>query len=236
VILTVVDNEYEEFWCQFLKIRCLPTDSREKCAMTMLVLDPYVEGRLVAERKASGADRYDEVWEGIYMMVPMPNDEHQQLVMRIAAVLHEIVGWPGLGEVRPGVNLSDLRDDWEHDYRVPDVAVFLADGSAENCGTHWRGAADLLVEITSPGDHTREKTPFYNRLGVVELLLLDRQSWTLELYRREEDQLKKVGQSSVGAGEVLTSSAVPLTFQLVSGDPRPQIKVMHVESGREWMV
>jgi Uma2 family endonuclease len=204
--------------------------------MAMLVADPYVENRLRAERRASGADRYDEVWEGIYMMVPMPGDEHQQIVMRMAAIFQETAGWPELGEVRAGINLSDRGDDWEHDYRVPDVAVFLHDGGAENCGTHWRGAADLLVEITSPEDHTREKISFYDRLGVVELLLVDRQSWTLELYRREKGQLQEVGRSSVDAGEVLGSAAVPLTFQLVSGDPRPQIQVTHVDSGRQWMV
>ena len=204
--------------------------------MTTLVTDPWLEERLKAERKAIGADRYDEVWEGVHMMTPMPNNEHQEIVVRLASVLQEIVGWPGLAEVFPGVNLSDRVEDWEHNYRVPDVAVFLRDGSAENCGTHWRGGADLLVEITSPDDRTREKIPFYSSLGVVELLLLDRQSWTLELHRREKDQLRKVGQSSVDGGEVLASSAVPLTFQLVSGDPRPQIKVTHVDSGRQWMV
>ena len=204
--------------------------------MAMLVFDPYVQDRLVAERKASGADRYDEVWEGVYMMMPMKNDEHQQIVTRIAAILQEAIGWPGLGEVRAGVNLSDRGADWEHDYRVPDVAVFLPDGDAKNCDTHWRGGADLIVEITSPGDRTREKIPFYSSLGVVELLLLDRQSWTLELYRQQEGQLRKVGQSSLDADEVLASESVPLTFRLVSATPRPQIKVIHVESGREWMV
>lgn len=204
--------------------------------MAILLTDPWLEERLKAERDLSGADRYDEVWEGICMMVPMPGDEHQQIVMRIAAISQEAVGWPELGEVRAGVNLSDRGDDWEHDYRVPDVAVFLRAGRAENCGTHWRGAADLLVEITSPGDRTREKIPFYDRLGVVELLLVDRQSWMLELYRREEGRLQKVGQSSADAAEVLASATVPLTFQLLLGVPRPQIRVTHVNSGRQWMV
>ncbi len=204
--------------------------------MAILVADPYVADRLLAERKASGADRYDEVWEGIYMMVPMPNDEHQQIVSRLGSVFEEIVGWPGLGEVRPGVNLTDLRDDWTRDYRVPDVAVFLHEGSAENCGTHWRGGADLLVEITSPGDRTHEKLPFYSRLGVRELLVIDREPWTLELYRRHGDRLKKFGQSGLDSDDVLASEVVPLTFQLVAGTPRPNIKATHTESERSWLV
>jgi Uma2 family endonuclease len=204
--------------------------------MVMLVDDPHIENRLLAERKATGADRYDEVWEGVYVMVPMPADEHQQIVTRITSILQEVVGWADVGEVRAGVNLSDREEDWEHDYRVPDVAVFLAAGSAVNCGTHWRGGADLLIEITSPGDRTREKIPFYDRLGVEELLLLDRQSWTLEQYRRQAGRLQETGRSSVDAPEVLASATVPLTFQLISGDPRPQVKVTHTQSGRSWMV
>ena len=205
--------------------------------MPMLVCDPYVENRLLAERKASGADRYDEVWEGVYMMTPIPNTEHQYLVARLTALLLEVIGGPELGIVCPGVNLSraDI-EDWTQDYRVPDVAVLLHGSRGEDCDTHWRGGVDFLVEVTSPGDRTREKIPFYSHIGVVELLLLDRQSWRLELYRREKDQLQMVGQSGVDADEVLASAAVPLTFQLVSGQRRPQIRVTHVDSGRCWMV
>ena len=205
--------------------------------MAILVVDPYVEDRLITERKVSGADRYDEVWEGIYMMTPIPNTEHQCLVGRFTALLLEVIGGPERGIVCPGVNLSraDI-DDWTQDYRVPDVAVLLHDSRGKDCDTHWRGAADLLIEVTSPGDRTREKIPFYSQLGVIELVVVDRESWALELYRQQEGQLRKVGQSSVDGGEVLDSSAVPLTFQLVSGDPRPQIEVIHVDSGRQWMV
>ena len=205
--------------------------------MPMLVTDPRLEERLKAEREASGADRYDEVWEGVYMMTPIPNTEHQYLVGRLTALLVEVIGGPELGIVCPGVNLSraDI-EDWTQDYRVPDVAVLLHGSRGKDCDTHWRGGVDFLIEVTSPGDRTREKIPFYSRIGVVELLLLDRESWTLELHRREKDQLQKVGQSTVDAGQVLSSAAVPLTFQLVPGDPRPQINVTHLDSGRCWMV
>ena len=80
--------------------------------MAMLVLDPYVEDHLVAQRKASGADRYDEVWERIYMMTPIPNTEHQFLLGRLTALLLEVIGGPKRGIVCPGVNLSraDIED------------------------------------------------------------------------------------------------------------------------------
>ena len=100
--------------------------------MAILVTDPSLQQRLMAEREECGADRYDEVWEGITMMAPMPNDEHQQIVMLLASILQETVGWPGLGEVRPGVNLdkalqiaavledAEIAGKLEMEYQVPD--------------------------------------------------------------------------------------------------------------------
>ena len=205
--------------------------------MAILVADPYIENRLLAERKTSGADRYDERWEGVYMMTPVPNTEHQRIAARLTSILLETIDWPALGDVCAGVNLADRDvEDWTQDYRVPDVAVLLCDGNGEDRDTHWRGAVDFLIEITSPGDHTREKISFYSRLGIGELLVVDRQSWTLELFRHEEDELKQVGRSNMETGDVLHSNKVPLTFQLVPGKSRPQIEVEHVESGRRWTV
>jgi hypothetical protein len=36
--------------------------------------------------------------------------------------------------------------------------------------------------------------------------------------------------------EVFSSQVLPLQFQLIAGDPRPQIRVVHPESGRQWLV
>ncbi len=117
--------------------------------MATLVTDPDLEQRLRTQRAATGADRYDEVWDGAYMMVPMPNDEHQNVVTRLSAIFQQLIDWPGLGEVRAGVNVSDRREDWQHNYRVPDVAVFLAGGHAENCDAFWYGGPDFVVEVVS---------------------------------------------------------------------------------------
>ena len=111
--------------------------------MPTLLLDVQLEQRLQAERAASGADRYDEVWDGVYVMNPMPNDEHQHLVNCFASIFQEVIGWPGLGDVRPGVNVSDRVEKWHENYRVPDVAVFLKSGAARNCEEFWYGGPDL---------------------------------------------------------------------------------------------
>jgi Uma2 family endonuclease len=199
-----------------------------------MVLDPDVEQQILAERVRSDGEQYDEVWEGVYVMTPLPNDEHQEIVSALTSVLQEVIGWPRLGNVRAGVNLSDREEGWKENYREPDVAVFLRETKAVNCGTHWLGAADFLVEIISPGERTRDKIPFYASLGVVELLIVDRDPWTLDLYRQQDGRLEKIGQSTLAAPEVLASQAVGLTFQLLPGEPRPHIEVTHPGSGRRW--
>jgi hypothetical protein len=202
--------------------------------MAVMVLDPYVEQQILAERARSDGDQYDEVWEGVYVVTPLPNNDHQELVFEFVSILGEVVRRPAIGQVFPGVNLSDREEGWERNYREPDVAVFLRDTKAVNCGTHWRGAADFLVEIISPGERSREKIPFYSSLGVVELLVIDREPWTLELYRHQDGQLTKAGQSSLTTPDVLSSQSVGLTFQLLPGEPRPHLQVMHPATGRRW--
>jgi len=204
--------------------------------MTVLVFDPYVEQRLLAERVGSDGDQYDEVWEGVYIVTPLPNSDHQEIVGEFDSVLREVIRRARLGHVFPGVNLSDREEGWKDNFREPDVAVFLRDGKAINHGTHWQGAADFLVEIISPGERTREKIPFYSSLGVVELLIIDREPWTLELYRHQDGQLTKVGQSTPAAPEVLAGQTVGLTFQLLPGETRPQIQVTHPATGRQWEI
>jgi Uma2 family endonuclease len=204
--------------------------------MAVLINDPSLEGRFIEQRKLCGSDRWDEVWEGVYIVSPLPNNEHQEIVTELIYVLREIVVHGGLGRVFPGVNLSDMEGDWEHDFRGPDVAVFLKTGKAIDCGTHWRGAADFLVEIISPGDRSREKIPFYDRIGVVEVLIIDREPWSLDLYQRRDGRLQMIAQSTLEKGNVLTSSSLPLTFQLIPGEARPQITVTQIPSERRWMI
>jgi hypothetical protein len=110
--------------------------------MSLLIRDCSISRRMIARRKALGHDRYDEVWNGVYIMSPIPNDEHQQLVSHMTYIMEDVIGLPGLGDVRPGINLSDRVKGWKKNYRVPDVVVFLKGGIAVNHGTHWCGGPD----------------------------------------------------------------------------------------------
>lgn len=204
--------------------------------MTIYLTDPEIEARLHLEREAQGADRYDEVWEGVYMIASIPNDEHQDLVALLTSIFVDVVRWTGLGEVRAGVNVSREREHWKEDYRVPDVAVFLSNGQAVNLGTHWLGGPDLVIEILSPHDRSRDKLSFYGDAGVEELLMIDRQPWRLEFYELVNRGLKLRETSDVSTGNVISSQTVPLTFRLLAGEPRPEILVSSTTSEKTWSI
>lgn len=204
--------------------------------MPMLINDHEVEEAIIADRQARGIDRWDEVWEGVYVMPPIPNDEHQEVQAELVGVLQVAVKWAGLGQVRPGVNVSDRKADWKHNYRCPDVAVFMNGTKAENCKTFWFGGPDFAIEIVSPKDASREKLAFYAKVGVRELLVIDRLPWQLELYRLNRGELVSVGTSAANAGELLRSDVVPLSFRLIPGGARPQIEVTHHDGAQRWVV
>jgi Uma2 family endonuclease len=197
--------------------------------MTILVCEPSDCERLIAQRQALGHDRYDEVWDGVYVMAPLANNEHQLLALDIAHILKLAVGTEQ-GLVFAGVNVSDRTDDWKQNYRCPDVAVYLADNPAQDCDSHWLGGPDRAEEIVSPGDRSRAKLDFYAKVGTRELLIVDRDPWSLELYVLKRKKLKLVGRSSLEEPRSLESTVLPLSFQLTAGKTRPLVKVSRTRS------
>ncbi len=128
-------------------------------------------GDLIAERHRLGLDPLDEMWEGVLHMVPPASNEHGRLGYRLLVALHPAAESAGM-EMRPdgtGVFDPSVRDC--SSYRVPDLVVF-----AEPVGSERgvEGAAALVVEIASPGDESLAKIPFYSRVGVAEMLVVDR--------------------------------------------------------------
>lgn len=204
--------------------------------MALMVLDPFVEERLKAEREASGADRYDEVWEGTYMMAPLANNEHQDLQFELASAIKSAMGSGQPARVHTGANVSDREEGWESNYRIPDVVVVFPGGAARDCDTHWCGGPDFVVEIASPGDRSRDKLDFYAGIGVRELLLVDRDPWDLELYRLASGRLELVGRSDLKGTTTIKSTVVPVSFRLVAAAPRPKIEVAHHDGAQHWIV
>lgn len=91
--------------------------------------------------------RFDEVWNGVYVMGPMANNEHQTLATRLAVAFQTALGWDP-GEVIVGCKVSDRRGrDWRRNDRCPDVAVFLPGHPAQNQGSPWFGGPDFTGEV-----------------------------------------------------------------------------------------
>lgn len=203
----------------------------------MFVQEPRVAERLIAERRAKGLDRHDEVWDGSYVIMPDPNNEHQELVMRLGTILTMVLDFTGRGRVFPGVNVTGRpADEWTEDFRCPDVAVYLNETTAVDRGTHWFGGPDLAIEVVSPNDRTREKLDFYAAVGTRELLVVDREPWAIELFRLNGTSLQSVGRQIPGGSEFLESETVPLSWQLAEGDDRPRILVARTDAEQQWTI
>ncbi len=202
--------------------------------VTTLVTDPELSATLIQDRQTHGIDHHDEVWDGVYVMSPIANDEHQQLVTRLASVLTETIDFAGKGEVRAGINLTSTPDDWKCNFRVPDAVVFLKASEAIFHGVYWSGGPDLAVEIVSTGDQTREKISFYEKVRTRELLIVDCDPWQLELHRLVDKKLVLAGTSTLADPVWLVSETVPLKLQLQPGEKRPQIELQHTTDEKTW--
>jgi Uma2 family endonuclease len=199
----------------------------------MHVLNPGVSEEIIRQRKKLGQDRKDEVWNGVYMLMPDPTIDHQRVIKLLTSILIEVVDDEGRGEVFPGTNVSDRREGWKHNFRAPDVVVVLNGSHAINCGTHWFGGPDLLVEIQSPRDQTDAKIPFYAGLGVRELLVIHRDTRRLRLYRNHGTDLAPVEPDDK---KWLTSAVVSLGFRrTTTGRARTEIRRTDGTRGR-WVV
>lgn len=157
-----------------------------------------VPDELLAERRRTGADRWDELWRGVLHMVPPPSGAHQRLAGQLFHVLDARAGERGLvgsyetGLFRPGV------DD---DYRVPDQVYARPELLSER-GVD--GPAELVVEIRSPGDETYDKLSFYAALGVSEVLVVHPDDRRVELFVLRGD--RHVLVQPVERGEVAVES------------------------------
>jgi Uma2 family endonuclease len=204
----------------------------------MLVLDGDVTREMIRERRHLGQDRHDEVWDGVYIMPPMPSNFHQDIVSDFTTVCNEVVKHPGLGRVQPGANVSDRRKNWKRNYRIPDVLVVLNEGIAVDCGTHWFGGPDFLIEIRSPDEDPDDKLPFYGKIGVREVLVVDRDSRAMQLLRLEDGQLVVVEPTTWRKQQWLRSEVLPLAFRrIVVRGNGPQVLVRRTDGEKSaWHV
>ena len=203
--------------------------------MAARILDLLLEEQLIAERRRTGADRYDEVWDGEYVMSPLANNEHQLLASRLAAIFHEVLGSRDEVWSLAGANVSDRPVEWTKNFRCPDVVVVLPGSKAEDRGTHWYGGPDLVVEIASEGDASYEKFDFYGSIAVREAIIVDRDPWSLEIYQLDHSgSMILAGQCDPEENSAIVSQVLSAELRLVPQRSRPGIEIFHPATGRKW--
>ncbi len=200
------------------------------------ITDPALVRKLKAKREATGLDRRDEMWEGIYVVSPIQDVEHREIAAKLLFAVAAVRGDRDEAHILFGCNISDRVEGWNKNYRIPDLVLYLSSNPARNCKTHMVGGPDFAVEILSPGDLARKKLDFYAQANTRELLIIDRNPWALELYRLTEGRLLLVGISTPEKPEILTSEVLRLTFQLLPGQGRPTLELCRLDGGQTWRI
>ncbi|HEY3228242.1 MAG TPA: Uma2 family endonuclease [Roseiflexaceae bacterium] len=159
---------------------------------------PHIEG-----------ERY-EIIDGELYVTTQPHARHQ---ITCDNIIIELGVWSrdtGLGRTIQAPGLIYARDEavapdivWVSKTRLANV--LSSDGKLHE-------SPDLVIEVLSPGKANEErdrekKLALYARHGVQEYWIADWRATTVEVYRREQDELQLV--QTLQAGDELTSPVLP---------------------------
>jgi Uma2 family endonuclease len=175
-------------------------------------------------RRRTGADRYDEMWEGVLHMAPSPNRDHQEFELALAMWLRLNWGKPNGCRVFTRINVAQP-DTWPDNYRVPDIVLLTPTRFHIDLNEYFNGGPDAVIEIRSPEDETYEKLDFYATIGVREVWVLDRDTKRPEIYElvAEELQLRQPSaqgwhRSDVVGAELRATADEQLEIRLAGRD------------------
>jgi Uma2 family endonuclease len=186
----------------------------------MRAVQVHLTAEELARRRATGIDRWDEMWEGVLHMTPAPSVEHQRLLDRLIGFLEPALRNSGSGQLVSGINVFRSSTD----YRIPDL-TFIAAGHeqrVEHDGVRG-GGPDAVIEIRSPEDETYDKVPFYAALGVTEVVVIDRDTKRPALFRLAGAQYVAVQADPEGW---LKSETMLIRLRVVDSSS-PRLRVEH---------
>lgn len=156
---------------------------------------PVAIPEVVRLRERLGADRFDEMWEGVLHMAPSPTFHHQALASRILSFLIEAWCPRTGGAAVMQVNVSTA-ERWDRDYRIPDVSVMGPERVPAGEVPFVQPTA--VIEVRSPGDETYEKLGFYAAVGVEALVVVERDTRAVQVFARAGEALVAVPPSADG--------------------------------------
>jgi Uma2 family endonuclease len=148
-------------------------------------------------RKKTGAHQFDEMWDGVLHMPPMPNRFHQDLEGALEVYLRVRWGRPNQSKVYHQINLAPI-GGWPNNYRIPDLLLLKPERFAIDRNEYFEGAPNVVVEIHSPGDETYDKLPFYRDLGVDEVWIIHRDTRVPEIHALKRGRYKVLPANADG--------------------------------------
>jgi Uma2 family endonuclease len=173
-----------------------------------------VPEHILAWRRKTGADQFDEMWEGVLHMTPSPNREHQDFEFALELWLRLQWARPIGCRVYHQINISEP-GTWPDNYRVPDLVLLTPERFSIDCNEYFDGGPDAVIEIRSPDDETYEKLDFYASVGVREVWVIDRDTRRPEVYELASGKYQEV---AAGAGGWLLSRVANVEMRLAKGD------------------
>ena len=163
----------------------------------MKAVMPSILPDIAAQRKRTGADQWDEMWDGVLHMPPMPNRMHQDLEWALETYLRLHWAPARQAKVYHEVNLASI-GGWPNNYRIPDLLLLLPERFAIDRNEYFEGPPSVVVEIHSPGDEAHDKLPFYAALGVPEVWVIHRDTKEPEVYLLKRGRYKKKPAAASG--------------------------------------
>ncbi len=152
---------------------------------------------LLNERRRTGADRWDELWDGVLHMTPSPSREHQDFQDELRTWIRNHWARPFGNRVHRDVNVC-LPGGWPDDYRIPDLLLLDSPRFGIDKNTYFEGPPLVAVEIHSPGDETYEKLDFYAELGVPEVWVIHRDTRKPEMFELKRGHFELIAADAGG--------------------------------------
>jgi Uma2 family endonuclease len=163
-------------------------------------------------RLTDQTNRLIEFTDGVIEVLPMPTRKHQLISRWLLLILLPLVQARG-GEILYAPLRLQIRPG---KYREPDLLLLLDRADQRNQDAFWLGA-DLVIEIVSPDDPTRDteaKRADYAEAGIPEYWIVNPMDETITVLRRIGAQYAEHGVFH--RGETATSTLLPELIVAVS--------------------
>lgn len=150
-----------------------------------------------------------ELIDGEHFVTPSPSRRHQVVSWRLSRWIGNFLEENPIGEALAAPFDVVLTKE---DVVQPDLMFISNDHSGIWTDKNIQGAPDLVIEILSEGTRDRDETRklrIYEKTGIREYWILDPETETARIFRREGRRLVLVRDLSALRGDILESPLLP---------------------------